>query len=198
MYACRQNRTEPHRTDQTGIAMTPMRQTSATRRLSSTRHASRLSAASRHIGALLAAIVIFGPHPARADTSSSQQYCRTVRNDDTPREISDSLVPKVQKLFKIDSSDDAKLAVTSRCMNGRVLACYEGANLPCGKANTQRVSQGATAFCKSNPNEAVPAVAVGHDSIYAWRCRGTQAEPAQTVWHVDARGFVTEVWKPVP
>ena len=152
----------------------------------------------RNIGTLLAAIIIIGPLQARADTQTPQQYCRTVRNDDAPRDIPDSLIPKVQKLFKIDSPDDAKLEVTSRCMNGRVLACDEGANLPCGKANTKRVSQGATEFCRHNPNESVPAAAAGHDSIYAWHCRGNAAEPAQTIWHVDARGFVTEVWKPVP
>jgi hypothetical protein len=198
MYAYQQNLADRCRTDWTGITMTPSRQTSATRLFAAIRPAIWQSMASPLIGTMLAAILIFGPSAARADTQSPRQYCRTVGNDDTPREIPESLVRTVQRLFKMDSPDEAKLAVTARCMNGQVLVCNEGANLPCAKANTARVSQGASAFCRSHPNEPVPAVAVGHDSIYAWRCRGNQAEPAETVWHVDARGFVTEVWKPLP
>ncbi|WP_124800745.1 hypothetical protein [Paraburkholderia phosphatilytica] len=135
---------------------------------------------------------------ARADVKTPEQYCRQVGNDDTLREIPDSLAPKVQKLFGIDSADDAKLDVTSRCMNGKLIACNSGANLPCGKANVKRVNPAANQYCNAHPNDDVPAGIAGHDSVYTWHCHGISAQAGSAQWHVDARGFVSEVWKPVP
>jgi hypothetical protein len=71
-----------------------------------------------------------------------------------------------------------------------VRACFTGANLPCVKMNIARDNEGPDAFCRSNPNApGGPAFASGHDSIYAYRCRGRRAEVESTIFPLDARGF---------
>jgi hypothetical protein len=76
-----------------------------------------------------------------------------------------------------------------RCVDGGLLACFTGANLPCVKMNIARDNEGADAFCRSNPDApAVPAFASGHDSIYAYRCSGRRAEVESTIFPLDARG----------
>ncbi|HST74031.1 MAG TPA: hypothetical protein VLJ20_01565 [Acetobacteraceae bacterium] len=84
-----------------------------------------------------------------------------------------------------------------RCDHGRVLACSYGANIPCdSKANTSRApGPGAKEFCRENPDaDVVPAVATGHDTVFAWRCKGKRPVIARQVLEVDRRGFPTEFW----
>jgi hypothetical protein len=85
-----------------------------------------------------------------------------------------------------------------RCMDGRLLACFTGANLPCEKMNAARDNKGAEAFCQANPDApVVPAFATGHDTIYSYRCVGRRAEIAGTTFPPDARGFAATLWAPV-
>lgn len=86
---------------------------------------------------------------------------------------------------------------TWRCDHGRVLACSYGANIPCdAKADTSRVpGPGAREFCRENPGaDVVPAVATGHDTVFAWRCEGKQPRATRQVLKVDGRGFPTAFW----
>ncbi|MGH7272774.1 MAG: hypothetical protein ACREJ3_20280, partial [Polyangiaceae bacterium] len=64
-------------------------------------------------------------------------------------------------------------AFTWRCDGGKVLACSFGANLPCGKANANRIPTAAEAqFCGENPSSPViPAYITGHDTLFAWICQ---------------------------
>jgi len=80
------------------------------------------------------------------------------------------------------------------------MVCTVGANLPCGKADTKRApSPGVVKWCRDNPDtEVVPAVATGHDTIYAWRCRGGAPSIVRQTLHVDPRGFIAEFWKALP
>lgn len=80
------------------------------------------------------------------------------------------------------------------------MVCTAGANLPCGKANTSRTpGAGIVQWCRDNPAASfVPAVATGHDTIYEWACRSGTPQIVRQTFDVDSRGFITQVWKPLP
>ena len=40
----------------------------------------------------------------------------------------------------------------------------------------------------------VPAVATGHDSAYAFKCRGGKPVVDGTTWTLDKRGFARKIW----
>jgi hypothetical protein len=85
-----------------------------------------------------------------------------------------------------------------RCDHGVVLACLMGANLDCFKGNASRRDRGAEWWCSEHPNAAfVPLFAAGHDSIYAWRCRGTRPQIERQVQRLDSQGYVVENWRTV-
>jgi hypothetical protein len=83
-------------------------------------------------------------------------------------------------------------------MNGRLLACFVGANLPCGKMNTARDNRGADEYCRANANtDVVPAFATGHDTIYSYRCASGRAVIVGRTFALDARGFAAKLWAPI-
>jgi hypothetical protein len=52
-----------------------------------------------------------------------------------------------------------------------VLVCSYGANLPCGKANSDRDLPGAEAWCRDHANaDLVPRFAIPWGNIYNWGC----------------------------
>lgn len=144
--------------------------------------------------ALLGAMVLGSAAYAQANP---QQFCGRAGTDDTLRAIPLSLVPRAQSLFGSSMPPDmAQRTTVFRCMRGRTLLCNTGANLPCGKADTSRSNMGASAWCKDNPNsDFIPMYAVGHDTIYQWRCTDGQARIVSQQNKVDERGFVTRYWK---
>jgi hypothetical protein len=84
-----------------------------------------------------------------------------------------------------------------RCVDGAVLACTYGANLPCAsKADPDTTPNTAIrAFCTENPDaEFVPAVATGRETIFAWRCAGAEPRIERRMFSVDARGYAAEFW----
>jgi hypothetical protein len=123
--------------------------------------------------------------------------CQRLRTDDTTRPVPAALVPAINRLFAMQLPTDVTVATTVyRCLDGHVLVCTAGANLPCGKANTSRTSAGAAEWCRSNPNaDFVPAFATGHDTIYQWRCRSGVPDIVGQTSAVDPRGFVADYWK---
>lgn len=128
---------------------------------------------------------------------SPAQYCRRVGGDDALRPLPASLVPAAKRVFGLDMPDDAvRRGTVFRCMEGAVLICTTGANLPCGKANTSRRLPAAERYCRENPDASViPMFVTGHDTIYAWRCQGAQAVAGEPAEALDARGFVAGLWK---
>lgn len=133
--------------------------------------------------------------------------CARLGNDDKLRDYRPSLRERTALAFKKlfpnaqGAPDDAswKTQAQYRCMNGKVMVCFVGANLPCAKMNTMRKNTGADAFCRDNPiADNVPAFATGHDTIYAYRCRGGQAEITGTVQQLDHRGFARSLWVELP
>jgi hypothetical protein len=112
------------------------------------------------------------------------------------------LVIAFEKLFPSAPAPPDQMAIETgahiRCMDGRLLACFTGANLPCGKMDSARDNPGAAAFCRDNPYAGgVPAYATGHDTVYNYRCVSGHAEINGTLFTPDRRGFAAELWTPL-
>ncbi|MFE0018579.1 hypothetical protein ACFWXH_27305 [Mesorhizobium sp. NPDC059054] len=149
---------------------------------------------------------------ATADTLAAQsdnlhQYCRKAGNDDTVRDYRHDLyrgtVKAFRKLFPEakDTPDDSSFQTQAqyRCMNGKVMVCFVGANLPCAKMNSTRNNPGADGFCRENPDaDFVPLAATGHDAVYSYRCRDGKAEVTDSAWELDGRGFAKKLWIKLP
>lgn len=131
--------------------------------------------------------------------SEAAQACAKMGNDDTVRPYSTAMHDAFANAFTDSKGPpvDADLKTgVYRCMDARLVACLVGANLPCFKMDTARHNTGADAFCQNNKdNDAVPLVASGHASIYAYKCVGTRAEIADTMYKLDERGFARDLWK---
>ena len=105
------------------------------------------------------------------------------------------LAAEVGATFGISPSM-AREAAMVRCVGTKLLACYIGANLNCGKADQRRSLAGASAYCRENPgSESIPMVATGHDTIYQWRCAGRRAVAGKAILAVDRQGYIVENWK---
>jgi len=82
-----------------------------------------------------------------------------------------------------------------RCVDGEVLACDPGANLPCGPANdSDEPTAAMVEHCQANPDGIIPAVVTGHDTVYSWTCDGETPTVDEQVFTVDDQGFVAEMW----
>ena len=84
-----------------------------------------------------------------------------------------------------------------RCADGKVKACFVGANLPCGeKADLSKSpGTGIVDYCKANPNaEIVPMVASGRATVYEWRCKSGAPEVVKQLVKADEQGFIAEIW----
>lgn len=149
------------------------------------------------------------PSPARGAVVKEGlfQRCASVRNDDTVRGYDPSLREPTIKAHKTlfpdarGEPDPSSFAAQAhyRCMSGKVMVCFVGANLPCAKINTARDNPGVNAFCKDNPDaDSVPAVATGHDSAYAFKCRSGKPVVDGTTWKLDKRGFARKIWTALP
>ncbi len=143
---------------------------------------------------LFAAAGVFSGAANAAD-ANPRQYCARVTNDDQLRSPPPSLAAAIKHLFGV-SSQYAAETTYFRCADGKVLLCYVGANLSCGKADQRRVLPPADDWCRDNPNAgSIPMVVTGHDTAYVWRCVGRTAKPVGTVGKIDARGFLADNWK---
>jgi hypothetical protein len=133
--------------------------------------------------------------------------CARLGNDDSIRDYDPSLRTRTASAFKKlfpnakngPDGDAWQTQAQYRCMNGKVMVCFVGANLPCAKMNAQRENPGADMFCRDNPDAgSVPAYAIGHDSIHAYRCRNGKAEVTGTTRQLDQRGFAKDLWIELP
>src|SRR5215472_5181922 len=105
------------------------------------------------LGAVLTVVLV---QPAAGDKSAAPdmvRFCRAKGIDDTLRLIPQSLVPAAKRLFGLERMPEEQIrrSTVFRCADGRVLLCTYGANLPCGKANTDRRPAGVEAWCRENP-----------------------------------------------
>ncbi|MFA7248465.1 MAG: hypothetical protein WC273_02425 [Dehalococcoidia bacterium] len=132
-------------------------------------------------------------------------YCAAIGTIDRPdarylgdgtREVIQDALAVAERLPQRFADPAARrVAIPWRCMGGAVWACDPGANLPCGPANTSRdPDEGMRTYCTEHPDGVLPAYVTGHDTLYAWSCRGGQAVIDGQPFHVDERGFVAEFW----
>lgn len=128
---------------------------------------------------------------------AASAYCPSPAHRDAqkaPRELG----PAIAKAFDVGREAIGNGAFV-RCVGAKLMACWVGANLDCGKANARRTLPGATAWCRDNPNaNEVPMVATGHDTIYEWRCDGARAVAGKIMTPVDAQGYIADNWKELP
>ncbi len=146
------------------------------------------------------------PGQSKAAFTDPFAYCAAVGTLDRPDaryagpKTPDAIVKGVRKT--LGTKDDVPLqpfvdGIFWRCADGKVLACFVGANLPCGeKADTSKTpNTGIVDYCKANPNaEVVPAVAAGRATVYEWRCKSGAPEIVKQVFKADAQGFIAEIW----
>jgi hypothetical protein len=147
---------------------------------------------------MLTALAALPAMPTRAETPAAA--IARMGTDDNTRPIPGGLIAAVNAAFATRMPASVAVATTVfRCMDGHVLACTVGANLPSGAANTSRApGPGAVDWCRANPSaDFVPAVATGADTIYAWRCEKGKPRIARQVQAVDSRGFIARYWKPL-
>ncbi len=151
------------------------------------------------------------PNPTPTETPAATfidpfVYCAAVGTIDAPdARYTGAKVPDVvaKGLMKAtNASADAPLDVFVRnsfwrCMDGKVVACTVGANIPCeGKADTSTTpNEGMTNWCASNPNsDFIPAAAAGRETVYEWRCANGAPQLGRPILTPDARGFISNFW----
>jgi hypothetical protein len=70
--------------------------------------------------------------------------------------------------------------------------------IDCDKAETRRSLPGATAWCRENPgSKIIPMSATGHDTIYAWSCKGRHAIAGKATVTVDPQGYIADNWREI-
>ena len=145
---------------------------------------------------MLATVLLLAPG---AGAQEAARLCREMGTDDTLRTVPASLVPAAKRLFALRMpSSQVQRATVFRCVEGKVVLCTWGADLPCGKANTQRRLPSAEAWCRDHPDtDMIPTFATGSDTIYRWRCAGGAPQIVEQAADTDARGFVARYWKPL-
>jgi len=158
-------------------------------------------------------VVLTGVLLACSDDKSAKDpfaYCASVGTIDAPdarykgAKVPDTLLAGMRTIMGFASfvpADEIARGTFWRCMDGKVYACYVGANLPCtAKANLERTPAPALdEYCKREANaDFIPAVVTGRETIYAWRCRERVPEIVREVTGPDARGFLSNVWHEIP
>ncbi len=140
--------------------------------------------------------LLIGGVVAIASAATAAPYCPDAAHA-APAKVPADLTAAVAKTFQIDASA-VNAAAFVRCAGPKLTACYVGANLDCGRADTRRALPGATAWCRQNPgSNLVPMAATGHDTIYQWSCKGRRAVAGKAMVHVDPQGYIAENWKEV-
>ena len=160
---------------------------------------------------------VTAPSPLPAATATSQPtfsdpfaYCAAMGTIDTPDArytglaITDDIINGYISAAGLEATtepmDMFKKTTTWRCMNGLVVACNFGANLPCSsKANIDKTPTSPMSdFCKANPDSAaIPMSVTGHSTIYSWHCVKDTAELLNQIENVDTAGYLAQIWYPI-
>jgi hypothetical protein len=105
----------------------------------------------------------------------------------------------VTKTFSASASEpNFKQRITWRCMDRRVLACFDGgASGHCQKWNAARTpTVDMRQFCRDQPNSAIP-MAVAGLAAYDWQCKGRTPVAARLLVVLDKRGYHRDQWADV-
>ena len=143
--------------------------------------------------------------PAMGVISNPYAYCAAVGNRDiVPAGATGGQFPAVldqamieQGLISASVPKAVRQKTLWRCMDGEVLVCLTGANLPCGeKADASNTpSQAMLTFCRANPGaETIPVIVTGRATIYTWRCNGESPSVIEQIFSTDKQGFLADFW----
>ncbi len=139
-------------------------------------------------------LILASAAPMRAANAAS--YCPNPAHA-RPAKVPADLVPALATAFGADK-EAVRNAGFVRCVGRKLLGCFIGANLNCDKADTRRTSFGAAAWCRDHPGAAdIPMASTGHDTVYAWSCKGAHAVPGKMIMKVDRQGYVANNWKEI-
>lgn len=152
-----------------------------------------------------AAAAVCGARHAAAAWTDPAAYCRAVGTIDAPdaRYAGPAMPDWIARglMAALHAPASAPLSAFRhgawRCLDGAVLACATGANIPCdSKADASREpSAGARRFCGQNPTAAVvPAYAAGRATIFDWRCTAGVPSITRQILTVDAAGYPAAFW----
>lgn len=124
-------------------------------------------------------------------------YCRSVGDNNMVNAVPPDILSEAAKAMGVTLPTDADTRAVWRCMDGAVMVCIAGGPRYCGRAGTQVVpSPEARKFCQANVSAPeIPTWATGRDTIFNWRCQGTEPAVASAARTVDKRGFVQEYWR---
>ena len=151
--------------------------------------------------------------PTGAETTYTDPfaYCAAVGTIDTPDErysgpaIPDEIIEGYKNAAGLTDSSEPldvfKETTIWRCMNGEVMVCNYGANLPCdAQANNDRTpTQAMQDYCAQNPDvDFIPMSVTGHETIYNWACDGETAVAGEAFDQPDAAGFLSRIWYTLP
>jgi hypothetical protein len=134
--------------------------------------------------------------------SDAYAYCKAVGAIDAPDEryngpqMPEAVLKGIQKAGGI-AEDAPTGGYYWRCMKSMVYGCYVGANLPCTSkaAVDKKPTDEMNKFCKSNRNsKIIPMYVTGHETVYAWRCKGDSPEIEKQVDTMDERGYISRIW----
>lgn len=147
---------------------------------------------------LLAVALICAASVQPGLAAGGARYCAAGTVGRIAMTVPKRLEPLVAEAFDI-TADQARESAYVRCAGAKLMACWVGANLDCGKANVHRSLLGANAYCRDNPgSDSIPMAATGHDTIYDWRCDGKRAVAGKANRAVDAEGYIADNWKELP
>jgi hypothetical protein len=132
-------------------------------------------------------------------------YCAAVGTIDAPDEryTGPELPEAVAKgllelgLVTADTPPEIVKNAAWRCMDGKVLVCHFGANIPCmEKADASRTPTSEMGdFCKSNPSaDVIPAAVTGRATVYEWSCKDGAPAIVKELFKPDAQGFLSDFW----
>ncbi len=156
---------------------------------------------------VLAALIAAGCSSAPKTYDDPFAYCAAVGTLDTPdarytgAAVPDAIINGYLLAAGLTGSteplDVLRQTTTWRCMDGSVMACNYGANLPCdAKANTDSTpTQAMNDYCAQNPgSDFIPMSVTGHETIYNWSCDGGTALAGEAIAQPDAAGFLVNIW----
>jgi hypothetical protein len=158
----------------------------------------RLIAGKAGVAGALALALLCAASVRPGFAAGAARYCASGTVGKVAIAVPRKLGPLVAETFAI-GVDQARESAYVRCAGGKLMACWVGANLDCGRANVHRSLLGANAYCRDNPgSDSIPMAATGHDTIYDWKCDGKRAVAGKANRTVDAQGYIADNWKEVP
>jgi hypothetical protein len=161
----------------------------------------------KYIWIVLIALIAVGCSSVSKTYDDPFSYCAAVGTLDAPdarysgEAVPDTVISGYLQAAGLTGSmeplDVLRQTTTWRCMDGNVLVCNYGANLPCNaQANTDSTpTQAMMDYCAQNPGaDFIPMSVSGRETIYNWSCDGEAALAGEQIDQPDAAGYLSRIW----